>query len=235
MFRVIFVLDIYNGAVVHARGGDRRHYRPVHLSSQICDTSIPTEIVSLLHPREVYMADLNILQGDGDRNTNFDAIRQVSQHATTMLDAGVRRVEDIDGLLPLSDTLILGTETTSLETIRTTASANPGKVNISIDRKDGRILSNDENMPNDPCEIVKILNEISINDIIFLDLDRVGTSSGVDTQLLSEMVSLSEHSILLGGGVKGVEDINILEDVGIEGALVATALHNGSIPLTMIQ
>ncbi len=235
MFRIIFVLDIYNSAVVHARGGDRRHYHPVHLSSQICDTSIPTEIVSLLHPREVYMADLNILQGDGARNTNFDVIRRVSQHATTMLDAGVRRMEDIDELLPLSDTLILGTETTSLETIRTTASANPGKVNISIDRKDGRILSNDENMPNDPCDIVKILNKISINDIIFLDLDRVGTSSGVDTQLLSEMVSLSEHSILLGGGVKGVEDIGILENVGVEGALVATALHNGSIPLTMIR
>ena len=235
MFRVIFVLDIYNGAVVHARGGDRKHYHPVHLSSQICDTSTPTEIVSLLQPREVYMADLNILQGDDARNTNFDIIHQVSQYATTMLDAGVRRVEDLDELLPLSDTLILGTETTSLETIRTIALANPGKVNISIDRKDGRILSNDESMPNDPCDIIKILNEIGINDIIFLDIDRVGTSSGVDTQLLSEMVSLSEHSILLGGGVKGIEDIDVLKDVGVEGALVATALHNGSIPLTMIQ
>jgi phosphoribosylformimino-5-aminoimidazole carboxamide ribotide isomerase len=90
-------------------------------------------------------------------------------------------------------------------------------------------------MPDDPFKIIELLNEYYLDDIIILDLDRVGTSSGVDSQFLSKIASISDHNVLLGGGVRNVEDIEVLEEIGIKGALVATALHNGSIPLQMVQ
>ena len=90
-------------------------------------------------------------------------------------------------------------------------------------------------MPDDPFKIVEILNDCDLADIIILDLDRVGTTSGVDSQFLSNIVSISDHNVLLGGGVRNVEDIEILEGIGVKGALVATALHNGSIPLEMVR
>jgi phosphoribosylformimino-5-aminoimidazole carboxamide ribotide isomerase len=90
-------------------------------------------------------------------------------------------------------------------------------------------------MPDDPFEIVKILNRFDLQDIIILDLDRVGTTSGVDSQFLSKIASMSEHNVLLGGGVRNIEDIETLEKIGLEGALVATALHNGSLPLEKVQ
>ena len=55
MFRIIFVLDLYNINVVHAQGGDRKNYRPVHLTSHICTTSEPIKLIEEINPKEVYL------------------------------------------------------------------------------------------------------------------------------------------------------------------------------------
>jgi phosphoribosylformimino-5-aminoimidazole carboxamide ribotide isomerase len=235
MFRIIFVLDVYNRNVVHAQGGNRREYKPVHMTSTICTSSDPVEVIDAVKPAEVYIADLNILQGMGAHDTNFDIIRSVSQRTKTMLDPGVSRLSDVQEALSLAGTVVLGTETASLETIAGAASEFPGRVNVSIDKKNGRILTHDPHMPDDPFRIVEVLNDMDIRDIIILDLDRVGTSSGVDAQFLSKIASASIHDVLLGGGVRDMADIESLKKIGIKGALVATALHNGSIPLALIQ
>ncbi|WP_440953135.1 HisA/HisF-related TIM barrel protein [Methanococcoides sp. FTZ1] len=235
MFRTVFVFDVYNHNAVHAQGGDRRKYRPVHESSSICTTSDPVEIVRDLRPKEVYIADLNRLQVEGSPDFNFDVIRGVSAQSETMLDAGIISFEDILSVIDLASHPVLGTETASLDTISKIALEYPSRVNVSIDKKDGSILSSDPSMPDDPFEIVEILNGLDINDVIFLDMDMVGTSAGFDAQFLSLIADVCEHDVLLGGGVRGPEDIRQLEDIGIKGALVATALYNGSIPVTMLQ
>ncbi len=235
MFRIVFVLDLYNHNAVHAKGGDRKKYLPVHENSLICTTSDPLEIVNAIKPREIYMADLNRLQGIGDSNVNNDIFYSLSGLTQTMLDPGISDFCDIQDFIPLCDHPILGTETTSLEMIKKAAKMYPSTLNVSIDKKDGRILTTDSTMPEDPLEIIRILNGLNINDIIFLDLDMVGTSGGFDEPLLRDMVSASRHNILLGGGVKDLDDIDMLNNIGVKGALVATALHNGSIPATMLS
>ncbi|MBN2110041.1 MAG: phosphoribosylformimino-5-aminoimidazole carboxamide ribotide isomerase [Methanosarcinaceae archaeon] len=235
MFRILLVLDIFNRTVVHAQGGNRHEYKPIHFSSRICNSSDPIKVVETIRPREVYIADLNILEDIGKREKNFELIEQIARRAKTMIDPGISSLSETYDILEIAQTVVLGTETASLDTIREVAAAHPGRVVVSIDKKHGRILTRDPQMPDDPFEIVSILNELELQDIIILDLDRVGTSSGVDSQLLSKIVSISKHSVLLGGGVRNVEDIETLEKTGLKGAIVATALHNGSIPLEMVR
>jgi phosphoribosylformimino-5-aminoimidazole carboxamide ribotide isomerase len=69
-----------------------------------------------------------------------------------------------------------------------------------------------------------------IRDVIVLELDKVGTKSGIDFDFLSHAVEVSNHNILCGGGVRNCEDVYELEKAGVKGALVATAVHDGSIP-----
>ncbi len=235
MFRIVFVLDIYNRTVVHAQGGNRQNYQPIHKSSVLCNTSKPIEVIDAINPKEVYIADLNILQGIGEHDTNFNDIRAVLQKVKTMLDPGISSLSDIGDTLSLASSVILGTETASMDTISRAASEFPGRVNVSIDIKNGRILTRDPDMPDDPIEVIGMLNNMDIRDIIILDMDRVGTSSGVDAQFLSTIAASSNHDVLLGGGVKDMSDIESLKDIGLKGALVATALHNGKIPLALIQ
>ncbi|MGB9929226.1 MAG: HisA/HisF-related TIM barrel protein [Methanosarcina sp.] len=235
MFRVVFVMDIFNRNVVLAKGGDREKYRPVSDSSIICKNSDPLVIVETLNPEEVYIADLNVLQGKGSPETNVELIRKVNLKTDTMLDFGISSLEDAHKVLSLAGTAVIGTETGTLSVIKEAASENPGKISVSIDLKNGKLLKQDPEIPENPFEIVKLLNDLPLKDLIFLDLDRVGAASGFDPEFLRKLVKYSKHDVLVAGGVRNLDDLVTLEGIGIKGALVATAIHSGLIPLKMLS
>jgi len=227
MFRVVFVMDIFNRSVVLAKGGIREKYLPISDSSIICSNSDPLDIVQFLRPREIYIADLNILQDKGPLETNAEIIREVSLRADTMLDFGISSMEEVEKALSIARTAVIGTETGTLSVIKDAAFENPGRISVSIDMKHGKVLKEDPEIPEALLEIVKILNSFLLKDLIFLDLDRVGTASGFDPEFLRKLVEYSRHSVLLAGGVRDMVDLFALEGLGIRGALIATAIHSG--------
>jgi phosphoribosylformimino-5-aminoimidazole carboxamide ribotide isomerase len=106
---------------------------------------------------------------------------------------------------------------------------------MSIDIKDGNILTNEPAFNIPPIDLIKMLNGYDINDLVILELSKVGTSSGINTEFLKQVVDHSNHNILLGGGIRNKDDISHLKDIGLAGVLVATAVHNGALPLDMIR
>src|SRR5437667_92899 len=64
--------------------------------------------------------------------------------------------------------------------------------------------------------------------VIVIDLARVGTGTGLDLELIARVREATPGlTLLAGGGVRGLEDFARLADYGCDGALVATALHDG--------
>ncbi|MBU3967544.1 MAG: phosphoribosylformimino-5-aminoimidazole carboxamide ribotide isomerase [Euryarchaeota archaeon] len=231
MFRIIFVLDILNGTAVHAVRGERSKYKPV-TGSRVCDSSSPLDLISAVSPREVYIADLDRLLHQGD---NFELIKEISDRTRTMADIGPESMNDVKKCEMIADTVILGTETASFDLIETAAIRFPGRINVSIDMKNGKVLARDRNLEIEPLELVRKLNDHNIRDIIILDLARVGTGAGIDLDLLMGIAAASSHDVLVGGGIKDMDDIKALEQIGISGALVATAVHSGKIPADLIR
>jgi phosphoribosylformimino-5-aminoimidazole carboxamide ribotide isomerase len=223
-------MDLLNGSVVHAVKGERSKYKPIQ-DSMICNSSDPFEIISSVKPHEIYIADLDHIQDMGD---NFEIIKKISEKTKTMVDIGVKNMDDVKKCAQIADTVIIGTETASFEVIEYAAIQFPGRINVSIDMKNGHVLTKDRAMEERPEDLVRRMNDINVKDIILLDLGKVGTSTGIDEIFLKKISEISTHNILVGGGVKDVNDIEILEKSGISGALVATALHNGNIPLGIL-
>jgi phosphoribosylformimino-5-aminoimidazole carboxamide ribotide isomerase len=63
-----------------------------------------------------------------------------------------------------------------------------------------------------------------------LDLARVGSGRGIDRSLIVKaQAEFPDLTILAGGGITGPEELSELHSLGISGALIATALHNGAI------
>lgn len=224
MFRIIFVLDILNGNAVHAVKGERSRYQPVR--SRICDSSNPLDIISALMPEEVYIADLDRLMHLGN---NFEIIKRISSKVKTMADIGVEKISDLEKCVEIADTAVLGTETASLDLIKKAVELFPGRIDVSIDIKNREVLTKERSMKVKPEQLVKMLNGYDIRDIIILDLNKVGTGAGIDIDFLHDAARQSVHNILVGGGIRGMDDINALKEIGIDGALVATAVHNGKI------
>lgn len=231
MFRIIFVLDILNSTAVHAIRGERSKYKPV-TGSRVCNSSSPLDLISALSPREVYIADLDRLLHQGD---NFELIKTISGKTRTMADIGPESMNDVEKCEMIADTVILGTETASFDLIEKAAIRFPGRVNVSIDMKNGKVLARDRDMEIEPVELVRKLNDHDIRDIIILDLARVGTGAGIDLDLLMDIAAASSHDVLVGGGIKDMDDIKVLEQIGISGALVATAVHSGKIHADLIR
>ena len=92
------------------------------------------------------------------------------------------------------------------------------------------LLTSDTRMKIDRLWLIKELNKFPVRDVIVLELNRVGTKSGIDFEFLARAVELSEHDILCGGGVRNCEDVDKMAEIGVKGALVATAVHDGGIP-----
>jgi phosphoribosylformimino-5-aminoimidazole carboxamide ribotide isomerase len=228
--RCIFVVDIFNGTVVHAVRGERERYEPIDRYSSIVSISDPEEVVRAVRPKEIYVADLNQITGTGE---NLGAITAISCQARTMADIGVSSLSDLD-YLPERVTPVLGTETASLELIEEAALQR--EIVVSVDMKARKVLSRDPELAAlSPLDVLRRLNGLSIAGVILLELDRVGTSSGLDREFLEKSSSVSDHPLILGGGVKGMEDLAALGRTGFCGALVATAVHNGRIPLEMLR
>ncbi len=228
--RCIFVLDILNGAVVHAVRGERSRYAPIAGFSRIVSTSDPLAIVQELRPREVYVADLNLLTGRGD---NLAVIRKISTVTKIMADTGISMTDDL-ARLPPSVSPVLGTETASLQLIEEAAIEH--RIVVSIDMMKRKVLARDPELAGQtPLQLLQRLNGLQLEGIILLELDRVGTSAGLDRQFLIDAAAITKHPLILGGGVKEEEDLLALEDMGFSGALLATALHNGRIPVARVQ
>ncbi|MDY6965968.1 MAG: HisA/HisF-related TIM barrel protein [Halobacteriota archaeon] len=229
MLRKIFVLDILDGDVVHAVRGERENYGPIHLFSEIVDSSEPMAVVRMVKPREVYIADLNRLKGTGD---NREIIREISNFCSTMLDWGVKDIDDLRDATTISGNILLGTETASLHLIEKAAEFG---ISVSIDIKDGMVLSRDKELRLSPLDLIEKLNEHDLRDLIVLNMNAIGTKSGIDRKFLEKILEISEHNVVLGGGIKEENDLLMLEKIGLHGALFATAVHDGSIPLEILK
>lgn len=231
MFRIVFVIDLLNGKVVHAIKGEREKYQPVK-NSKICDSAQPFEMISAVKPREVYIADLDRLSYSGN---NFEAINKISSLTRTMVNIGVRKNEDIETCIGIADTVILSSEASSFELMKYASKNYPERTSITIDIKNGAVLTNDRELNKEPEELIKRLNDLKIRDIVIIDLSKVGSNEGINEDFLRNVAQTSHHNVLFGGGIKDMGDINTLREVGISGALVATAVHNGKIPVELIR
>jgi len=223
MTRRVFVLDLFNGSAVHAVRGEREKYQPIAAKSRVVGTSDPLSILEVLRPKEVYVADLDRITGSGE---NLDLICEIAGRAETMADVGISSFGELDLLLHTCKP-VLGTETGALSLIER-ASSKRG-IAVSVDLFGGEVLARDPSLKIPPLDLICELNPFPIREIILLSLDRVGTSMGLDEVFLRKAADLSDHPVLLGGGVKDESDLDRLEDLGLAGALVATAVHDGKI------
>ena len=221
--RVIPVIDISQGQVVHAVAGEREHYRPV--CSRLCPDSDPAAIVQAfldLHSFDtVYMADLDAITGRKPNDACLQRLLNKFPHLNFWLDRGIDcKAEMLKAMHPRIQHVI-GSETGfSPKLLPELLVLSPQPI-LSLDFREGNLLGNQA-----------LLQQPGFwpDNIIFINLDRVGTTRGVDEGLLAHILQITGHShVFIGGGIRDISDMHHLQALGITGILVATALHMGQI------
>jgi phosphoribosylformimino-5-aminoimidazole carboxamide ribotide isomerase len=217
------VLDLMGGQVVRARAGDRASYRPIE--TPLAATSRPEEVLrgfSTLAPfRTFYIADLDAIGGAGDHDATLAALARVHSGAEFWVDGGFSGAEDAAAAAGRGRVPVLGSE--SLAGTEALAAAigrlGAARVVLSLDWRGGRFLG--------PREVLDV-PELWPDRVILMTLDRVGIDRGPDLAALERLVDRAGgRGVFAAGGVRDAADLEALRAIGVAGALVASALHNG--------
>lgn len=216
---LILALDLKGGLVVHGRSGARESYRP--LDWGLSSTAEPAGYLAALKPRHLYIADLDRIGGGSDNDREIADL--AGRVETCYVDAGYRSADEcrsVERFVP-----ILGTETAG------DALGDCPRALLSLDCRDGLAIPWNE----DPVRSLERLQDLSFAGYLVLDISAVGTGRGLDAGLLARLRTATERQLFFGGGVRTAGDLDLLRDAGFEGAIVATAVHRGTIPLDAVR
>jgi phosphoribosylformimino-5-aminoimidazole carboxamide ribotide isomerase len=236
-FEILGVVDLRRGLAVRARGGRRDEYAPI---KAVAGESIPAgDAVALARQyadrfglSSLYVADLDAIEQCGRQHAVVRTIASIG--VPVWLDAGVAWSEDACQILECGAArLIVGLETLSsfpaLESI--VQSVGHERVVFSLDLRDGRpIAPASESRNAKPEDILARAADAGVTAAIVLDLARVGAGCGLDLPFLSRLRAATRSiSLYAGGGVRSMDDLRQAQSAGCDGALVASALLDGTI------
>lgn len=234
---IIGVIDLLNGVAVRAIGGRRDEYKPVQ--SRICASADPVEVALAFRRafgiNQLYIADLDAIRG---RAANHSIIAQLLQcKFEVTCDVGFRSVAEVTQAAAASTINVV----VSLESfpgrdrLAEIVSVIPAdRLWFSLDLVDGLPKAEpqgwgEERWTTDsPLKLAASMVSLGITRLIVLDLATVGTASGPSTADLCRAIKAIHPELHLwtGGGVRSLADARKLRAAGVDGVLVAAALHD---------
>lgn len=237
--KVIPVIDVLNDKVVHAVRGNRAGYK--NIESVLTKSVEPTEVAKAftnLGFTELYVADLDAII---DCSSDFQALRQIVNDTglKLMVDAGVTSIDRAQSLLGSGvSKIVVGTETLKSKSFVEEAIRVFGcdRVIVSLDLRGETALALPEfDGSRDALSLVMEFKVMGVCEVIVLDLARVGSGEGVNIEFLERVREQTALDVYVGGGVRDVEDLVELKNLGLSGALIATALHSGKITVEQLK
>ena len=251
--RILSVLDLMGGQVVRGVAGHRHLYAPIE--SRLTASTQPLDVAQAFRDHfgfnELYLADLDAIAGKLPATAVYaELLRQgfrlwvdAGTAWETLADVGVQNI--LAGLESLPDLRQLR------ELVDRYSSMN---IVFSLDLRDGQPLQReawsvdrgawtvDRRGPAPPTTvhgprttlhashlIAQQAVNLGIRRILVLDLAAVGMNRGTPTEELCSRLrsSLPSLEITTGGGIRGINDLHRLRQIGVDNVLIASALHDG--------
>jgi phosphoribosylformimino-5-aminoimidazole carboxamide ribotide isomerase len=233
------VLDLMAGRAVRARRGLRDAYAPAP-SRLVPADSAGDPLAQARAFRDVlgcdawYVADLDAILGGTPQRALLRALAGLG--VRLLVDAGVATADRARAVIADGGAggggggggtrVIVGLETlpafAALAAVVRAVGAE--RVVFSLDLREGRAVA----QGGTPHELAAAAVAAGASGVLLLDLARVGSGRGVDLDLVAALRRAHPAvELLAGGGIASRQDLERLADAGCDGALVATALHEG--------
>ena len=186
-----------------------------------------------LHIIDIDAATNNFTQ---NKKTIIEIINEVSMHI--QLGGGIRDYEQIKFWFDVGiDSLIIGSMALSNpKLLLKIINEFPNKIIVAVDNKNNKLMlkgwSEEANM--NINNLLSYYEKEKIKGYIFTDINRDGTLLGLDINKIKKFVSSTGHNVIVGGGLRGIEDIKNLRSLkldNINGVVVGKAYYEGKIKL----
>lgn len=221
--RIIPVIDLKDQLVVHARQGQRDAYQA------ICTPLCPkADLESVLHAYlslyafdTFYLADLNAIQGDPVHQGLLTWLLQRYPNLNFWIDSGYQEqpglFQQFANYFP-----VLGSESYQHHNYQTLAHFQQRYI-LSLDFQGAKALG--------AAELYRA-SPLWPKQIIIMNLQQVGSHQGPDlARLTAFQQDYPQQQFIAAGGIRHQQDLDDLEARGIHTALIASALHAGTLSL----
>ena len=154
------------------------------------------------------------------------------------LGGGLRSLEAIEEALGWGvDRVVVGTAAyESSDFLRAACLRFPGKIVVGIDAREGRVAIKGwkEGTAMEAIELARRCENDGVTRIIYTDINRDGTSQGVNIEEVARLARAVKIPVIASGGVASLEDLRRLKKIekeGVEGVIIGRALYNGALSL----
>ena len=186
---------------------------------------------------------LHLVDLDGARDgapANFDSIAAIARQGGLYIEVGggIRTEERIRQYLDLGvQRCILGTIAVKDFAFTAKMAQRYGdQIAVGVDARDGYVAVNGwkELSQERGPDFCRRLRDAGVKTVIYTDISRDGAGQGTNLALYEELVKIEGLDVTASGGVGSLEELRILERMGVRAAILGKALYTGRLDLETV-
>lgn len=207
--------------------------------SKVTDYGDPVEIAKKWKSMGATFLHLVDLDGAKEgRSVNLDVVKAIIDNVgiDVELGGGIRTLEKIEEVLSIGvNRVILGSVALKNPSLVKTAIEKFGseRIVVGVDTKNFKVATNGwiESSDVDALEFAKLLEKNGVKYIIFTDISKDGTLTGINKEQTSVLVNNTNINIIASGGVRSIEDLRIASEINCYGIIIGKAMYEGTLNL----
>ncbi|NLV85679.1 MAG: 1-(5-phosphoribosyl)-5-[(5-phosphoribosylamino)methylideneamino]imidazole-4-carboxamide isomerase [Clostridiales bacterium] len=228
--RIYPAIDLLSGKAVRLLRGD---YEKVTVYSEN-----PLELAQRF--KTLGAQNLHLVDLDGAKSgslVNFSLIAEIVRKSSlsVQVGGGIRDMQAVDRYLSAGvDRVILGTAAvTDPEFLKLALSKYGEKIAVGVDIKDGFVATHGWTKTSGEAyyDFCTRLQDLGLKTLICTDISKDGAMQGTNVELYRELSQRFSMDIIASGGVTEMEDLRLLSETKVSGAILGKSLYTGSISL----
>ena len=227
--KIIPAIDLMNGQVVRLYKGDPKQ-KTVYSDN-------PIEIAKKWEANGADMLHIVDLDATLGMGSNISIIKNILKEISIPVEVagGLRGESLILDISRISNRVVIGTLAFKDRELlkKLLLSLGPEKIVISVDHKDGEIVTHgwQQGTGIKLIESIKEFLAMGFTEFLLTNVNRDGTLEGPDLEFLDQACQLDDANVIASGGISNVADIKDVKEKNAFGVILGKALYENKISI----
>lgn len=227
---ILPAIDIKDGNCVRLFKGD---YGTVQ---KVADSYMETALSFVKAGAEwIHMVDLDGAKDATQQNKEIFLDVAKNTKLKVEVGGGIRTLDTVEMYLSggISRVIIGSAAVKNPQLVKDAVKEYGERIAVGIDAKNGFVATEGwlETSNVHFAELAKAMSDIGVKYIIFTDISKDGTLSGVNAQQLDEINKCCNANIIASGGVHTIDDIITCKKLGLYGTICGKSIYSGTLDL----
>lgn len=184
----------------------------------------------------IHMVDLDGAKDASQQNKDIFIDVAKSTSLKVEVGGGIRSLDTVEMYLSagISRVIIGSAAVKNPQLVKDAVKSFGSRIAVGIDAKNGYVATEGwlETSEVYFTKLAREMTKIGVEYIIFTDISKDGTLSGVNSAQLEEINNCCTANIIASGGVHTIEDIKICKKMGLYGTICGKSIYSGSLDLS---